>query len=122
MEGAEPYHIDKDGYFVPLPPEDGLPIENDTLPLSQLIMNMSGRIWQVYGACHNQPELLRYFFPPSGQENPDSKVDREAAAKSICYGCVAMNKCLEYALSENINHGIWGGLTEEERHRIHGKR
>jgi WhiB family redox-sensing transcriptional regulator len=26
--------------------------------------------------------------------------------------------CLEYALAERIDHGVWGGASERERRRI----
>jgi len=28
------------------------------------------------------------------------------------------NTCLEYALVERIDHGVWGGCSERERRRI----
>jgi WhiB family redox-sensing transcriptional regulator len=30
--------------------------------------------------------------------------------------------CLEYALAERIDHGVWGGASERERRRILKKR
>ena len=36
-------------------------------------------------------------------------------AKSICQECPAKQQCLEYAVVANIQYGIWGGLTIEER-------
>jgi WhiB family redox-sensing transcriptional regulator len=42
-------------------------------------------------------------------------VDR---ARAICKGCPVSNTCLEYALTERIDHGVWGGCSERERRRI----
>jgi hypothetical protein len=33
----------------------------------------------------------------------------------VCTRCPARQPCLEYALSNRITSGIWGGLTERER-------
>ena len=38
-------------------------------------------------------------------------------AKSICRHCDVRRECLSYAMSEPVDHGIWGGLTERERRR-----
>ena len=42
-------------------------------------------------------------------------VDR---ARAICKGCPVLDTCLEYALTERIEHGVWGGTSERERRRI----
>lgn len=39
-----------------------------------------------------------------------------AAAKLLCRGCTFLDSCRSYALTEDV-HGVWGGLTFEERHR-----
>ena len=40
---------------------------------------------------------------------------RIAKAKAICATCPALDKCLNFALSECIEHGIFGGTTPDER-------
>ena len=42
-------------------------------------------------------------------------VDR---ARKICNGCPVLDTCLEYALDQRIEHGVWGGCSERERRRI----
>lgn len=54
------------------------------------------------------------FFPVDG-----AGVDR---ARAICATCPVVNDCLEYALSEHIDHGVWGGCSERERRRIAKRR
>lgn len=39
-------------------------------------------------------------------------------AKAVCVGCVAVEACLHYALSNNIKFGVWGGKSERERRAI----
>jgi WhiB family redox-sensing transcriptional regulator len=39
-------------------------------------------------------------------------------ARRICHSCPVQHECLEYALLEHENHGIWGGESERSRRRI----
>ena len=50
------------------------------------------------------------FFPSDG-----SGVDR---AQRVCSGCPVRSECLDYALENRIEHGVWGGSSERERRRI----
>jgi WhiB family redox-sensing transcriptional regulator len=52
------------------------------------------------------------------RESAPERERREAAAIGICEGCVVRGECLEYALRVNEPLGIWGGLTEAERHDL----
>jgi len=61
-------------------------------------------------ACSGQTEL---FFPPPA-ERPQSRLKREAAARSVCQGCSVAVECRTYARVHR-EHGFWGGETEEER-------
>lgn len=38
-----------------------------------------------------------------------------ARAKAICDSCPSKSKCLDFALTENIEFGIFGGTTPDER-------
>jgi WhiB family redox-sensing transcriptional regulator len=52
------------------------------------------------------------FFPSPG--------DRATAAKALCASCPVQPTCLDYALTNGIGHGVWGGLNEAERARHPG--
>jgi WhiB family redox-sensing transcriptional regulator len=39
-------------------------------------------------------------------------------AQRICADCPVSEACLEYALVNRIDHGVWGGRSERERRRI----
>lgn len=51
------------------------------------------------------------FFPEGKVEEANSL----PIARSICDSCIERKECLEYALAENIPHGIWAGTTPKER-------
>jgi WhiB family redox-sensing transcriptional regulator len=64
--------------------------------------------WMDDGICRNHaPDT---FFPSDG-------VGVEVA-KRICATCPVIDTCLEYALENHIDHGVWGGTSERQRRRI----
>lgn len=64
--------------------------------------------WMADGNCAERPPGV--FFPSDG-------VGVEIA-KRICATCEVKVVCLEYALRNRIDHGVWGGTSERERRRI----
>lgn len=71
--------------------------------------------WQRAGACYaRNPED---FFHPEG-ERGSARVNRASAAKAICSSCPVLDLCRSHALAVREPYGIWGGLTEEERHAV----
>jgi len=60
------------------------------------------------GECSERPPEI--FFPSDG-------VGVEKA-KKICSECPVRTKCLEYALKNRVDHGVWGGTSERQRRRI----
>ncbi|MEM9036966.1 MAG: WhiB family transcriptional regulator [Actinomycetota bacterium] len=64
--------------------------------------------WMATGNCAERPPGL--FFPSDG-------VGVEVA-KRVCVDCPVRAACLEYALTNRIDHGVWGGTSERERRRI----
>lgn len=64
--------------------------------------------WAHRGKCYGEdPDI---WFPSDG--------DGVRKAQRICATCPVKTQCLEYALENNIDHGIWGGKSERERRRI----
>ena len=45
-----------------------------------------------------------------------------AAARAVCAICPVSGECLEYAMGNNEQHGIWGGTTGRQRRRIKARR
>lgn len=68
----------------------------------------SDSAWMSEGNCRLHPPAT--FFPSDGVG-----VDK---ARKICRDCPVTGRCLEYALEERIDHGVWGGCSERERRRI----
>ena len=63
--------------------------------------------WRRFAACRSaDPEL---FFPGTASGR------QEQEAKAICAGCSVRGQCLAFATLTSQEHGIWGGLTDEER-------
>jgi WhiB family redox-sensing transcriptional regulator len=69
-------------------------------------------IWMRDGNCRAYPASV--FFPSDG-----AGVE---VARRICEDCPVKDRCLEYALEEHIDHGVWGGCSERERRRIAKRR
>jgi len=71
------------------------------------------RDWRGDAACRDvDPEL---FFPDGDVKSVRAQV---AMAKLICRRCPVSATCLSWALASGQEAGIWGGLTEAERHRL----
>ncbi len=66
--------------------------------------------WRHSAECRDyDPET----WWPIGTTGP--AVQQAEDAKAICRTCPVIEACLDYALAERIDHGIFGGLTEDER-------
>ena len=55
-------------------------------------------------------------------ENRGYAKDKINQAKAICNKCNVRTKCLEFALDNRMEYGIWGGKTAIERDRILARR
>ncbi len=64
--------------------------------------------WMADGKCREYPAEV--FFPRDGVG--------VIKAQRICTQCPVAAQCLEYALENHIDHGIWGGRSERERRRL----
>jgi WhiB family redox-sensing transcriptional regulator len=64
--------------------------------------------WQDHAACIGLDQDI--FFPGSG--------DSTGPAEAICEGCPSRLDCLQYALDNGIEHGVWGGHNTKARKRL----
>lgn len=64
--------------------------------------------WRGRGLCNQtDPDA---FYPDVGESPKD--------AKKVCMKCDVREECLEYALENDEEFGVWGGLTRRERRRL----
>ena len=61
--------------------------------------------WRELAACRGADLVV--FFPGRGES--------AEPARQVCAACPVRQPCLDYAITNRITHGIWGGLTERER-------
>lgn len=57
--------------------------------------------WQASAACRN---ALHLFFEADTTD-----------AKDLCWRCPVRQSCLNFALDNNCDAGVWGGLDADER-------
>ena len=70
-------------------------------------------LWRSLAACQSaDPDL---FFPVSSS---GQSMEQVAKAKVICAGCRVRRECLAFALRTHQVHGVWGGMSEQERYQL----
>jgi WhiB family redox-sensing transcriptional regulator len=78
-----------------------------------VVVAYKGADWLDGGACRDEdPDL---FFPIA---SAGPGLVQVAAAKAVCARCVVREPCLRFALAASQDHGVWGGMSEEERWAI----
>lgn len=65
------------------------------------------------GNCANTPFPDLFFPDTTAQEKAG-----DSMVKNICTPCVRRQECLDFALENNEQHGIWGGLTTTQRNAL----
>lgn len=71
--------------------------------------------WQYEGSCRDADTDL--FFHPEGERGA-ARRRRAEAAKEYCQRCPVLETCRERSLNAREPFGVWGGLSEDERHAI----
>jgi len=62
--------------------------------------------WMAAANCSTvDPEI---FFNDSNSPNYHNAI-------AVCHECPVSTECLNYAIDNNIRHGVWGGLTPNQR-------
>ena len=64
--------------------------------------------WMSKGNCRNKPPEV--FFPSDGLG--------VEIAKKVCETCNVKEVCLNHAMKNRIDHGVWGGTSERQRRRL----
>lgn len=69
--------------------------------------------WRHRSACLDEdPEL---FFPIG---NTGPAILQIEEAKQVCRRCEVREQCLAWALEAGQDHGVWGGMSEDERRAL----
>lgn len=79
---------------------------------------MSTNDWQHLAACRGAADA-ELWHPVGSSIGAQLQADD---AKAVCSTCPVKEHCLRFALQQRIDHGIYGGLTESERRRIHQRK
>ena len=53
------------------------------------------------------------FFPERGES--------AGPARQVCSACPVRQACLDYAITNRIAYGVWGGLTGRERRALQSR-
>jgi len=72
-------------------------------------------VWQQQGLCR---EVTSDIFFYEEQKRGEDKRTRISQARAVCSICPVKQKCLDFSIRTNQSHGMWGGLTQEERREL----
>lgn len=65
--------------------------------------------WQIHALCtRTDPDI---FYPEHGGIGT-------GAAKQTCILCPVRAECLQYALENNEQYGVWGGKSARQRRQL----
>lgn len=78
------------------------------MDLSLLGISFEPQHWQDQAKCRSVTDPDR-FYPERGGSS--------AAAIRLCKFCPVKQACLEYAVENDEEFGVWGGMTALERER-----
>jgi WhiB family redox-sensing transcriptional regulator len=70
--------------------------------------------WQLSALCVGMPPS-DFYGGEGTPESPSMTPTQRRNTKSICNRCPVQGDCLEFALTNREQYGIWGGTTDEER-------
>jgi len=73
------------------------------------MIHIPGEACRRKARCATIPQTNDFF--PVGRKSPK-------IALHACSICFVREQCLQYALDNDIEHGIWGGKTESQRKRM----
>ncbi|MFY1686449.1 WhiB family transcriptional regulator [Plantactinospora sp. WMMB782] len=69
--------------------------------------------WRARAACRDVDGEL--FFPVGTSGPALLQIEQ---AKAVCRRCPVIVECLDYALTSGEDHGVFGGMSEEERRAV----
>jgi WhiB family redox-sensing transcriptional regulator len=80
----------------------------------------ASRTAPVIPPCQNtDPDA---WFPETGPEAFYTGGELYSKVRKLCNSCPVKDLCLEYALVNGEEYGMWGGMTPRERQALRGRR
>jgi WhiB family redox-sensing transcriptional regulator len=74
------------------------------------VLRNSNFKWQDQAGCVGMDTNIFFY-----DRNAKAQITK---ARKICGNCPVANDCLEFALANNIEDGMWGGKSGRERRNI----
>lgn len=65
------------------------------------------------GSCVGVGSIM--FFPRASKKSKADFVSKNLEALKLCWWCPVRKDCLTFAIENGEEHGIWGGLSADER-------
>lgn len=75
------------------------------------------RQWADRGSCVDRPEV----FYNDEHDSKGHRRQKEKLATDMCDRCPVLAQCRRYAIEARELYGVWGGLTEMQRHTLAGR-
>lgn len=73
--------------------------------------------WADLGNCVENPDL---FYHKENEPRASRRL-KEKEAKLLCDSCPVKPECQHHAMDHRELYGVWGGMSENERHRLAGR-
>lgn len=73
--------------------------------------------WRHQAACAGTPTAIFYPRVQKGRGTHHATLAHHTAL-TICRQCPVTNECLNEALNNNDEHGIWGATTPQDRQAL----
>lgn len=80
--------------------------------LSEWELSNTDTSWMEFARCRGADPNLFFAEPGVAWQ------EKHAEAKKYCSKCVVYKDCMKFSIDNQIDYGIWGGLSPTQR-RIH---
>lgn len=74
--------------------------------------------WGPSSKCWQDPDVDTEWFFPRSYGTPRTPSEHVQEVKAYCHDCPVRNACLEHAVATYDDHGMWGGMTPDERREL----
>jgi WhiB family redox-sensing transcriptional regulator len=71
--------------------------------------------WRDQALCRSGVHEPDLWFPTGSTGTALLQIEE---AKAVCWRCPVTELCLQYATETRQEHGVWGGLSEDDRRKL----